>query len=390
MGRLIPPTRTQRLLRHLWMLQPPPSGLTITSLLSNQVSLSWTDNSNNETGFKIQRKQGATGTYATIATPGPNVTTYNDSTVTDGTLYYYRVSATNATGDSAFSNEASGTTPLAKPTFATATAVSSSQINLTWIDNSASETGYKIERKTTVNGTYAQIAQVGANVQSYPDTNGLAPNTRYYYRIRATNGTIDSAYSNEPFATTLLDAPAAPSNLTITSLLSNKIILSWTDNSNNETGFKIQRKIGATGSYVDIVTTAANITGYNDSLVADGTLYCYRVCATNATGDSAFSNEACGTTPLAKPTSATATAVSSSQINLTWIDNSASETGYKIERKTTVNGTYAQIAQVGANVQSYPDTNGLAPNTRYYYRIRATNGTIDSDYSNAPSAVTFP
>jgi phosphodiesterase/alkaline phosphatase D-like protein len=81
--------------------------------------------------------------------------------------------------------------------------------------------------------------------------------------------------------------------------------------------------------------------------------------------------------------------VSSSQINLIWIDNSASETGYKIERKTTLTGTYAQIDQVVANVQNYSDTNGLAPNTRYYYRVRATNGTIDSDYSNETFAVTF-
>src|SRR4029077_20732674 len=118
---------------------------------------------------------------------------------------------------------------------------------------------------------------------------------------------------------------------------------------------KIQRKTGVTGTYVDIRTTAANATSYtdNDTALRDGTVYYYRVCATNAAGDSAFSNEASGSTPLAKPTSAAATAVSSSQINLTWVDNSSSETGYLIERKTTVNGTYAQIAQVGANVQSY-------------------------------------
>ena len=165
-----------------------------------------------------------------IKTTGANVTSYtdNDTALRDGTLYYYQVSATNAAGDSAFSNEASGTTPLATPTSATATAVSSSQINLTWVDNSASETGYKIERKTTVTGTYAQIDQVGANVQSYSDTMDLNPNTKYYYRVRATNGTINSDYSNEPFATTLLDAPAAPSSLTITSLLSNQVSLSWT------------------------------------------------------------------------------------------------------------------------------------------------------------------
>jgi fibronectin type 3 domain-containing protein len=380
---------TERQVTTLYNIPAAPSGLTITSLQRNNVSLSWGDNSGDELGFKIQRKTGVTGTYATIATTAANATTDTDNTVTDGTLYYYRIAATNTAGDSAFSNEASGTTPLAAPTSATATAVSSSQINLTWVDNSASETGYKVERKTGATGTYTQIAQVGANVQSYSDTNGLAGNTRYYYRVRATNGTIDSAYSNETSALTLLDAPAAPSNLTITFVLSNQVSLSWADNSNNETGFKIQRKTGISGTYVTIWTTASNITSYMDNAVADGTLYYYRICATNATGDSAFSNEASGTTALAKPTSATATAVSSSQINLTWVDNSSSETGYKIERKTGATGTYAQIDQVGTNVQSYSDTNGLVPNTKYYYRIRATNGTIDSDYSNAPSATTL-
>jgi fibronectin type 3 domain-containing protein len=369
-----------------------PSNLTITSLLSNKVTLSWSDNSGNESGFKIQRKKGTTGTYADIKTTAANRTSYtdNDSALRDGTLYYYRVCATNTAGDSAFSNQASGTTPLTKPTSATATAVSSSRIDLTWIDNSASETGYKIERKRTSAGTYTQIDQVGANVQSYSDTNGLDPNTRYYYRVRATNGTLNSDYSNTPSAVTFLDAPAAPSNLTITSLLSNKVTLSWRDNSNNESGFKIQRKTGVTGTYLDIRTTAANATAYNNSPVTDGTLYYYRVCATNAAGDSTFSNEASGTTPLAKPTSATATTVSSSRIDLTWIDNSASETGYKIERKKTAAGTYAQIDQVGANVRSYSDTNGLDPDTRYYYRIRATNGPLNSDYSNTPFAVTLP
>jgi hypothetical protein len=210
--------------------------------------------------------------------------------------------------------------------------------------------------------------------------------------VRAYNDDTRSDYSNEKQVTTLDVPPAAPSVLTITSLLYNRVTLSWADNSGNETGFKIQRKKEATGTYADIGTTVANITSYTDRdpALRDGTLYYYRVCATNATGDSAFSNEASGTTLLAKPTSATATAVSSSRIDLTWIDNSASETGYKIERKRTVAGTYTQIDQVGANVRSYSDTNGLEPNTRYYYRIRATNGTLNSDYSNSPAAVTFP
>jgi hypothetical protein len=367
-----------------------PSGLTITTITSGSVSLAWTDNANNESGFKVQRKQGATGAYTQIATTGANVTTYtdNDSALVDGTQYYYKVCAYNSAGDSPFSNEVNGITILKAPTSLGATAVSSSQINLTWTDNSLAEDGYRIEQSAVDNQHYQEIRVTAPNATSYSAT-GLSAGTKYYYRVRASNALAMSAYSNEKNATTLSSIPVAPSGLTITTLLSSKIIIAWTDNSNNETGFKIQRK-GATGAYIDLTTTGANATQYSDTTVTDGTLYYYRVSATNSAGDSAYSNEVSGTTPLAKPTAATATAVSSSQINLTWIDNSASETGYKIERKRLLGGTYSQIAQVVANAQSYSDTTGLDPNTKYYYRIRATNGTLNSDYSNEPSATTFP
>jgi fibronectin type 3 domain-containing protein len=258
---------------------------------------------------------------------------------------------------------------------------------LNWTDRSATETGFRIERSPVTDTHFREIATVGANTTSFTDS-GLREATKYWYRVRAYNAYTTSAYSNETSATTWCNIPAPPSGLTITSILSNKVSLSWTDNSGDETGFKIQRKTGATGMYANIKTTAANVTAYNDTAVIDGTLYYYRVCATNGAGDSAFSNEAIGTTPLARP-HLTATAVSSSEIDLTWIDHSASETGYLIERKIGATGTWELIAEVGANVQSY-GVGGLAPNTRYCFRIRATNGTMDSDYSNTACAVTFP
>ena len=74
-------------------------------------------------------------------------------------------------------------------------------MSLSWTDKSAAETGYLIERKETSDGVYAQIGSVDTNVHGYTDTYTFKSKTRYYYRVRATNGTINSEYSNEPFVT---------------------------------------------------------------------------------------------------------------------------------------------------------------------------------------------
>jgi fibronectin type III domain protein len=82
------------------------------------------------------------------------------------------------------------------------------------------------------------------------------------------------------------------------------------------------------------------------------------------------------------PSNLTGTAVSTSQINLSWTDNSNNESGFSIERCLGNNCTnFVQIAQVGANVTSFNNT-GLARNTRYRYRVRAFNATGNSGYSN--------
>ncbi len=71
---------------------------------------------------------------------------------------------------------------------------------LQWTDNAGNETGFKIERSSS-GSPFAQIATVGANVSTYANT-GLVKNRTYNYRVRATNATGDSAYSNTAAATT--------------------------------------------------------------------------------------------------------------------------------------------------------------------------------------------
>src|SRR5207342_558257 len=95
-----------------------------------------------------------------------------------------------------------------------------------------------------------------------------------------------------------------------------------------------------------------NITALTADRLVDGTQYNYRVVAFNTGGSSTYSNEQSAITTLNSPTSLTATAVSSSQISLTWTDTSLAETGFKIERSPVDNFHYTQIAPVGANVTS--------------------------------------
>jgi len=91
--------------------------------------------------------------------------------------------------------------------------------------------------------------------------------------------------------------------------------------------------------------------------------------------------------PLA-PTGLTATALSLNQIQLTWIDNSTNESGFKIERAPTASGSWKQIGTVTMNVTSYTST-GLAPATTYYFRVRAYNSRGNSSYTTVANATTF-
>src|SRR5882724_5318281 len=103
--------------------------------------------------------------------------------------------------------------PPTAPTNLAATAAGSSQINLSWTNTSTTQTGVKIERSTD-NLTFTQIAVASATAVSYSD-GGLSASTTYFYRVRATNASGDSAYSNTASATTQSPPPppTAPTNL---------------------------------------------------------------------------------------------------------------------------------------------------------------------------------
>ncbi|HEU4752174.1 MAG TPA: fibronectin type III domain-containing protein, partial [Armatimonadota bacterium] len=368
-----------------------PTGLTATAVSGTQIDLSWTDASINEEGFEVQRKAPG-GTFTTVGSVGQNITTFSDTGLAGNTTYTYRVRAYNSTGFSLYSDTAAATTlpdPPAAPGPLTITVLSQTSIRVNWRDNSADETEFRIERKAP-GGGFGEVGQTGGNQTTFTDM-GLTAGTTYTYRVRAKNSGGFSGYSAEASGTTSPAPPSAPSGLSASAVSFSQVDLSWTDGSNDENAFILERKTGA-GAFTVIATLGANVASYSDSGLSGGTAYVYRVKARNAGGDSGYSNEAPVTTPAGPPSAPgglTATAASQTTINLAWTDNSGSETGFKIERKTTAGGTWAQIQTVGADVTTYAD-NSLSPNTAYYYRVRATNSQGDSGYSNEANATTLP
>src|SRR5262249_23886368 len=155
----------------------------------------------------------------------------------------------------------------------------------------------------------------------------------------------------------------------------NRIDLTWTDNSTDETAFQIERSTDGV-NWSALISVAANTTSYPDTTVAPLTTYFYRVRAANANGSSAYTYGASATTPAppappAAPSNCQAMATAYNRIDLTWTDNSTDETAFQIERSTDgVN--FAPLASLGTNVTSYPDTT-VVPLTTYFYRLRATN-----------------
>src|SRR5262249_52196978 len=271
-----------------------------------------------------------------------NVTSFNDAGLQVHTKYTYRVRAFNSAGMSAYSNSVEATTldvPPTAPSNLTSSVVSSSQINLNWSDNSTNEDGFRLERCTGASATcldsnFTLIAQPVANSTSFQHT-GLQAHTKYTYRVRASNSSGMSAYSNSVEATTLDVPPAPPGNLTSSVVSSTQINLIWSDNSTNEDGLDLKRVVDGTGTCIDgnfvkIAETVGNVAGFNDTGLQAQTKYTYRVRASNSAGMSAYSNSIEATTeaaPLAAPSNLTSSVVSSTQINLIWSDNSTNEDG---------------------------------------------------------------
>jgi fibronectin type 3 domain-containing protein len=271
-----------------------PTGVTATAG-SQQVSLSW-NASAGATSYNVKRSTTSGSGYSTVSSP--STTGYTDTGLTNGTTYYYVVTAVNAQGESGNSAQASATPaaapPPGAPTGLTATA-GNQQVALSW-GAVTGATGYNVKRSTTSGSGYSTVSS--PSTASYTDT-GLTDGTTYYYVVTATSAAGESANSTQVSATPVA-APAAPTGLTATAG-NQQVALSWAASS-GAASYNVKRSTtnGSGYSTVNSPTT----TTYTDTGLTNGTTYYYVVTAVNAGGQSGNSNQASAT-----PTSSTSASV---------------------------------------------------------------------------------
>jgi len=298
------------------ILLNPPTNLTAQAVSTSQINLSWNTPSNLGglllTGYQIDRSTNSGSTWNTIVSnTGSTTTTYSNTGLSPSTAYTYRVSAITVLITSSPSNTASATTysPITvpqSPIGLTATAISSSQINLSWntpSNNGGSPiTGYQILRSTNDGSWSTIVSNTGSTSTTYSNT-GLSPSTTYAYQVSAINSVGTSSPSNTATTTTpvQLSAPQPPSSLVASAASSSQINLSWIAPTNNGgstiTGYKIERSTSGGSTWSTIVSnTGSTTTTYSDTGLSPSTTYTYRVSAINNIGTSLPSNTSSATT----------------------------------------------------------------------------------------------
>ena len=373
----------------------PPSSVS-ASVSDSYAYISW-QTVTDATHYSIDRSMNG-GAYSYLTSP-ISATSYNDTGVVSGNPYRYRVYAcksgygcsTSGTESNTVTYSTSDTTAPTAPTGFTATAISSSQIDLSWTasTDNVGVTGYKIYRGGTLWYTTSNL--------SYSDT-GLTSNTSYSYYVQAYDAAGNISSPTASVSATTPSGTASCTTLTLTF-------------QNNKTSYVIGETVtytyacspGGTAPFVEVsvLKPDSDITVYNSTSgsISQNTLgfgtsnlvagnYTLRACFTadcsgGVTVSLPFTVTTVATSDTTAPTSPTGlstSAMSSSQINLSWTasTDNVGVTGYKIYR----GGTYL-LTVTGT---SYSNT-GLSSGTNYSYYVMAidTAGNISATSNTANS-----
>ena len=356
--------------------RPPAGNFTHT------VEVTWTDNSADEEGFRVERSASQDGPWEAVRAASPNSTLEYIYGQPEEEQLCYRVIAFKGKGESP--SNADCTYLPTGPTNLTATAVGTAAVDLAWSDNSVVEDGYDVERSETGYHPFTLVATVPANTDTYRDAT-VSDNTSYWYRVAAKREGGRSGVLGTASVVVASTAPSAPSEANVTPNGSTAALVQWTDNSSNEVAFEIERSLDGGETWTSAGSATANYPAFFDGGRASEQPLCYRVVASNGSGDSPPSNSDCTNLPKG-PTGLVAATIDGFTVDLTWNDNSDVEDGYEVW------GWYGGYEDPGELVIQLPASSTTYRDVRTFpysvYWVVATKDGGYSDWSDGVSPTT--
>ncbi|MHB8771461.1 MAG: fibronectin type III domain-containing protein [Syntrophales bacterium] len=350
--------------------------LTVVPISSSQMSLTW-QKSVTASSYRLYRNG------INIANTAQN--SYFDQGLSHGTLYCYQVRTVDAGGtETSFTGTVCNATTVMAPSGLTATAISPSQIRLTW-SALAGSTGYRVYRDN--NDGLGLALRASVVTTSFIDS-GLRANTLYCYAVAGNNAAgVESPKSAQVCATTQLSAPATPLNLTARGSAGPppSVTLAW-NASSGAALYRIYRDGGTDTGGPSLSIAAPAVTAPDTGIDIGGLIaktgYCYTITAVDVSGnESAQSTPVCtstgGVLPPA-PTGLTATLLPGPQVRLNWTA-SAGAVGYQVYRNgeaTLIAGTTTTIIDIT-----------VAASTGYCYTVAALDSTGSESAKSAQVCV---
>ncbi len=176
-----------------------PTDLAIDDIDSNFVTLTWTDNSDAETGYEVQRSLNGTD-WATLTTTAADVETYTDLTVSSVTHYYYRVRAFNATHVSGWSATVDDTTPAysgpaLEPDSIASANITSTSVDIHWTDGGATDS-FELQQSSDGGTTWVTLVTLPKDTTFFSII-GKLPGSSLKFRVRASNTVGTSSWTDE-------------------------------------------------------------------------------------------------------------------------------------------------------------------------------------------------